>query len=182
MFKSDLDKCYQDGTLTEEEYNEWLSNMTENDKGELTGVCPNGKTYYKYEMDGDIFDQPLWQFVKKNIVPPMGVENTFPVFAKYGCTYGGICDGFVWNEDKLKEASELDLWQMIGISSRYWETQYKRFYDKAQKKLNGMNPNYAVNMKEVLEATDKYVLYRDEQGLLRSMNYKNCGYKMVQLT
>lgn len=181
MLKKDLNKCYKDGTLTEAEYNEWLSGMHENNKGELCGVCPNGKIYYKFEMDGDIFDQPLWQFVSKSIVPPLGVETTFPVFAKYGYTYGGICEGFQWKEDKLKEAPEIDLWQMIGIASRYWETSYKRWYNQTQSKLDSMNPNYAFNITKIEEVTDKYAVVRDEEGHLRSFNYRDCGYKLMKV-
>lgn len=134
LLKKDLYECYKNGILTESEYNEWLSDMHETDNGNLIGSCPDGKAYYKYEMNGDIFDQPLWKFVLKNIVPPLGVELTFPVFAKYGYTYSGICDGFQWKEDKLKEAPEIDLWQMIGISSRYWEVQYKRHFHRTSSK------------------------------------------------
>ena len=128
MLKRDLDKCFKDGILTRKEYNEWLSGMSENEKGELVGVCPTGKTYYKYEMNGDMFDIPLWKFVYESVVPPLGIERTFDVFAKYGDTYGGMCDGFNWNKQSLKSAPEIDLWKMIAISERYWATDYERYY------------------------------------------------------
>lgn len=128
MYKKDLDKCYQNGILSKSEYEEWFANMRETDSGELIGMCPYGKAYYKYELNGDIFDQPLWKFVLNSINPPLGIETDFPVFSKYGYTYTGICDGFNWNKEKLQNAPEIDLWQIIAISSRYWEVNYERWY------------------------------------------------------
>ena len=177
MLKENLDKCFKEGNLNEAEYNEWLSGMSENDRGELVGICPNGKTYYKYEMNGDIFDIPLWEFVKKKITPPLGVETMFDVFAKYGHTYGGICDGFYWNEEALRSAPEIDLWKMIAISERCWETQYERWYYREQKKKE---PARDFTIKKIVDYQPKYIILEDTDGRLHGINYNGFDVQIVE--
>ena len=132
MLKRDLDLCYEKGNLTKEDYEEWLSRMKENENGELIGQYPNGKAFYKYNMDGDIFDRPLYMFLYDRCYPPLGIEDTtdppFDVFEKYGYTNGGIHEGFEWNLEALRKAPEIDLWKMIAIIERYWRINYSRLY------------------------------------------------------
>ena len=76
----------------------------------------------------------LYEFVKEWCIPMLGAENYFPdLFGKYGYTYTGICDGWQWLKDRLKDAPEKDLWQMLAIASTYWMLNYEKWYDDLRK-------------------------------------------------
>jgi len=76
----------------------------------------------------------LYEFVKEWCTPMLGAENYFPdLFGKYGYTFTGICDGWWWLEDRLKDAPEKDLWQMLAIASTYWMLNYEKWYDDLRK-------------------------------------------------
>lgn len=72
------------------------------------------------------------EYIQKHVVPPMGIEYVYPVFFKYGRTMAGICDGWTWYEYKLRDAPQEDLWQMMAIASKYWESKYKEWYERKE--------------------------------------------------
>lgn len=116
----------------------------------------------------DIFIVPLWQFVKEKIVPPLGVESTFDVFAKYGSTYSnGMCEYFYWNEEALKSAPEIDLWKMIAISERYWATCYEEWYNEEQKRKE---PARDFTIGRILDCQPKYIILEDTVGRIHGIN------------
>ena len=74
------------------------------------------------------------EYVQKYVVPPLGIEYVYPIFKKYGKTYSHIGEGWVWNEQELRFASQEDLWQMMAIASMYWENKYKTWYREKNRK------------------------------------------------
>ena len=135
MYKKDLDDCLKNEAITKEEYDGIMEHLKEDKDGQLTGVMAADEKAWKFNLDGDFFNVPLWQNVYERVVPPLGVEHHFPVFAKYGYTMCGICDGFQWDREALRNADEKDLWQMMAIAERYWAVDFKRGYDQRMKQL-----------------------------------------------
>lgn len=151
MYKFELDEMLQKNVISQEEYDNFLEKMHETENGELCGGYPlNDGVMLKYDFDGDLFGEPLCEFVKKRVTPPLGAEYIDPVFKKYGYTYAGICDGWMWFTEEnigncrehgylpIEEAPEADLWKMMAISSRLWECKYKRWCEVLKReKKNG---------------------------------------------
>lgn len=142
MYKDKLDDLLKRGVLTEAEYNKYFETMNVNDKGELIGAVPSDRFHYKYEFDGNLLDKPLVEFVLEEITVPLDAECIDPLFKTYGFSFFGICDGYHWftsseisdeqrNRDykPIEEASELELWKIVAICSRYWESHYKEWYE-----------------------------------------------------
>lgn len=98
-------------------------------KGKITGMFSLEEDYAK--RAGVRGDETLKELVEKFCVPPLGAENIFDVFGKYGYTMFGVCEGFIW-KDELKCVSELDAWKMIALSSIYWEAFYKELYERKE--------------------------------------------------
>lgn len=71
----------------------------------------------------------------KNSVPPLGIEFEKPLFKKYGYTYSGIGDGWIW-KDNLSEATTDELWEMLNFSNEYWYKEYRSWYNKDRAKMN----------------------------------------------
>lgn len=134
MKKKELIKCLKNQILTKKEYDSFFEGMSENENGELVGVMPNGSAYTKYSWFWTLTDEvirdrvKLIEWIKYCLVPPLGVENQYSVFKKYGLTTGGICDGFRWKES-INDAPIEDLFEMIMITERYWAVQYQRWYN-----------------------------------------------------
>lgn len=139
MKKSKLDRLYKENILTEDEYLSFFKTMHVNEKDEMIGAIPNGKTSYKYYFDGDLLGGNLVNFLKTRVTPPLDAEYIDDVFAKYGMAVCGICDYWYWftkeniteyalNEGKkpIEEASELEVWKMIAICERYWKVFYSQ--------------------------------------------------------
>lgn len=147
MKKKYFDELLKNGVLTQEEYNDVFTKMRLHEDGCLIGVVP--KEYYiiKYNLEGDMLQGNLTDFVKNHINPPYEFERTYP-FSKYGIMICGIGDYWKWfTKDNInsnainygyrpiEEATEKELWQMIGMSSRYWHIMYQRmYYDLKEKK------------------------------------------------
>ena len=83
--------------------------------------------YAVKEIDTNVSTMAL---LKHFCVPPLGAEYYFPdLFGKYGRTFTGICDGWNWFDDSLKDAQETDLWKMIAITALYWQKFYEGLAD-----------------------------------------------------
>ena len=136
MYKKDLDDCLENGAITKEEYDGIMEHLKEDECGQLTGGMAVDEKYWKFNLNGDFFSVPLWQNVYERVAPPLGVEHHFPVFAKYGYTMCGICDGFKWDREALRNADEKDLWQMMAIAERFWRVFYERINDRLQPLLS----------------------------------------------
>ena len=111
--------------------------------------------------------EPLWKFVKNKLVPPLGVETTFNVFAKYGYTYSGLFEGFYWDEKALRHAPEIDLWKMIAISETYWRTKYEKLYDEEQKRKD---PARTFTINKILDVQSKFIIIEDTDGRIHGIN------------
>ena len=109
MNKSNLDFLLSHKDLTKEQYEEFLKCMT---------------------VDGDISN--LLNFVINEIDPPRWIEYVDETFETYGYMYYGDYTRWVWfrsdtisdeirkyGNKPIEEASELELWKMIAISSRH---------------------------------------------------------------
>lgn len=142
MYKDKMDNLLERGVLTQDEYYKFFECMEENNEGKMIGVVPSEKFHYKYDFDGDLLDGSLVDFILNEITVPLGAEEIDSIFKIYGYSYYGICDGYKWftkseitktqidqGYKPIENASELELWKIIGICSRYWEVQYKEWYE-----------------------------------------------------
>ena len=142
MYKEKLDNLLKRGVLTQSEYNKFFDTVSKNDKGEMIGIKPSERFCYKYDFDGNLLDGSLLDFVINEVTVPLGAEEIDPVFKIYGYSYFGICDGYNWitretindkqienGHKPIEDANELELWKIIGICSRYWESRYKEWYE-----------------------------------------------------
>lgn len=178
MYKNKLDDLLKRQVLTQDEYDKFFESMSENEDGKMIGVVPSDKCVRKYEFDGNLFEDSLSSFILKEVIPPLGAEDYDDVFKVYGYSYFGICDGYHWfteseiSEEQrecgykpIEEASETELWKIIAICSRYWESQYKEWEEhkpivsKRMLKTISVNPNdivaYYYNHKMSYELIDK---------------------------
>lgn len=106
----------------------------------------------------------LWMFVKEWCVPMLGAENYFPeLFGKYGKTFTGICDGWWWLDERLKDASEKDLWEMLAIASTYWLLNYEKWFDKERTKLHEIQ-------KSLMNGNEQDLM----RGMMEEMRIKKC--------
>lgn len=150
VYKVYLDNLLTRAEISQDSYNKWFKTMKVGDNGRMTGIYPDIKDRQPYEFDGNMLDGSLVDFILRNVTPMLGAEEYDEVFKVYGYTYTGIGDGYSWftNRENLpmymgtkindinrlkghkpiEEASELELWKIIAISSRYWEVNYKRWY------------------------------------------------------
>ena len=138
MKKIELDELLNRGVLNNEEYEEFFKCMHVNDEGEMIGTLPCDEIYYKYELNGDISN--LLDFVIKEVCPPEGMESFNKTFYTYGYGTYGVSDKWIWfksdtitdyakehGHKPIEEASELELWKMVALSSRYWHVSYQRW-------------------------------------------------------
>lgn len=143
MYKQELDDLLKKGVFTQDEYNEFFKTLSVVDeKGRMTGLMPHNQNILnKYYFNGDLIGGSLIEFIVSQITPPLGCSGIDEVFAIYGYEYYGIADGYCWITENtitdamrqhglkpLEEASEVELWKIIAISSRYWECFYKGLY------------------------------------------------------
>ena len=139
MRKERFERLLKENVISENDLKK--SRIDFNENGDINLCSCDTYTDIKYGLGFDYNDVNLCEFVKRNIVPPLGIENYIDVFRKYGYTYCGICDGFRWitteniNETMrengyipIEEAPEEDLWKIIGICSLYWENVYEELY------------------------------------------------------
>ena len=147
MKEIDFMSLIKKGIITEEEYRKFISDKNVNN-GEITGGYRNTESIVrKYKFNGNLLDGSLVDFIRYNIVPPLGAESYDKVFKIYGYSYYGICDGYEWfTKDNitdtaikngykpLEEATELELWKIIAICSRYWKVFYERCYRDLEEK------------------------------------------------
>lgn len=142
MYKYELDNLLKRNVLTQEEYNEFFKSMSVDEKGQMIGVVPNGKCSEKYHFDGDLLGDNLLDFVINNVTPPYGSESFDDTFKTYGMMVCGIADYWHWfrkdnitdqaikhGHKPIEEATEVELWKMIAIASRYWQVFYERIYN-----------------------------------------------------
>ena len=124
MRKKKVEKLYHDGILTEKDYNDIMKG-DEDKNGTLESYECSVDADVSYNLEFNIKNFDLLEVFKKKCVPWLGADNTFPsLFGKYGYTISGIGYGFEWN-DNLKNATEQELWEMLALSSMYWEGKYK---------------------------------------------------------
>lgn len=146
MKKKYFDELLKAGILTQEEYNDVFTKMRLSEDGDLFGVVPQTDYMIKYNLEGDMLNGDLRDFVKRHIVPPYEFANVKP-FSRYGILYTGIGDGWHWfTKDNIsqrahlmgyrpiEEATEEELWKMIAMASRFWEVSYKRWYYEEQER------------------------------------------------
>ena len=145
ILKKKLDKLLKEDVLTQEEYASFFQHMSENENGYMIGCVPAGNAYHKYCLDGDLLNGNLLEFLKKRVTPPIGADDMDETFGKYGIMIYGVCEYWHWfTKDNITEyalnngrrpiedASELELWKMIAIASRYWETFYSDCYHQKE--------------------------------------------------
>ena len=142
MYKDKLDNLLERGVLSQDEYDKFFESMYEDNKGQMIGVVPSERFRFKYDFNGDLLDGSLLDFVMNEITVPLGAEEIDPIFKTYGYSYFGICDGYKWftkteitkeqiknGHKPIEKADILDLWKIVGICSRYWESRYKEWYE-----------------------------------------------------
>ena len=155
MLKKKLDEQLRKGILTQEEYASFFQTMRVNERGEMIGFTPHGNARLKHDFDGDLINGDPLQFLLKHCCPPLGVEDMDNTFKKYGTTIAGIGDDFHWfTKDNItkhaidsghrpvEEASELEIWRMIAVCSRYWETAYHEWFEMGQRELAAYTKQY----------------------------------------
>lgn len=146
MKKRYFDELFRMGVITKEEYSDVLTKMQVTEDGNLIGVVPEENYINKYNLEGDMLEGDLHEFVKKHISPPYEFVNVEP-FCKYGMMYSGIYEKWSWFTEEnislqgikfgyrpIEGATQEELWQMIAMASRYWEICYKRWYHEEQEK------------------------------------------------
>lgn len=139
VLKRELDNLLERGVLSAPEYAEFFQTMEVAEDGRLVGLCPNTHAQHKYDIEGDLWDESLLDFVLKEIVFPIGIERYDEVFSTYGKMIYTDQEHWVWwTRDNIPEeaieqgckpiedATEEELWKMVAIASRYWEILYKR--------------------------------------------------------
>ncbi len=146
MYKDKFDKLVKRGVISESEKSRIYSQMKPNSDGQFIGVS-DSVVDYKYYTEGDIFNEPLCDYVIKHCVPKLGMEFIDDTFKTYGSTYCGIGDGWFWyrknkitqyaieqGHKPIEEATREELWKMLAMSSMYWEGNYKEWYDRSEGK------------------------------------------------
>ena len=109
---------------------------------------------FKKQLDDLLHDDPR-HFLITHVGPPLGAESIDPIFNTYGMTISGICDGWWWftkdnitehakqhGHKPIEEATEVEIWRMIAICSRYWEAEYTEWYHKSDKILRAYADTY----------------------------------------
>lgn len=76
-------------------------------------------------------DEPFDELVRRFCVPPLGGESIIDEWGKYGYTYTGIRDGYIW-KDNLKDVTELEAWKMLALSNIYWRECEKNYRKRKQ--------------------------------------------------
>lgn len=140
MYKKRVEKLHDKGVISDEEYADILR-CGFNDKGRVNpGVRP-ALLGTKYALGLDPNNINLLEEVR-HLTPWLGADTDIPeLFGKYGVTYCGICDGWRWftpdnltewaianGKKPLESATELELWQMLALSSLYWYNSYREWY------------------------------------------------------
>ena len=170
MLKKRLDNLLKTGVLQKDEYDLFFKTMRENERGELIGVVPPGNVGYKYHFNGDLLQGDPLNFLIKYCAPPLGAESMDPIFYKYGTTISGICDGWYWftkdniteraennGHRPIEEATEIEIWKMIAICCRYWESFYEECYDKHEKELRVYTNKYGRDLLDTVNY-NKHIL------------------------
>ena len=154
MKRKYFDDLLRMGVITKEEYNDVLTKMRVTEGGDLIGAIPKENYINKYNLEGDMLEGDLHEFVKKHILPPYDFVDIEP-FCKYGMLYCGICDKWSWFTEEnislqaiklgyrpIEEAAQEELWKMIAMASRYWEVCYKRWYHEEREENNCLSQNH----------------------------------------
>lgn len=124
MRRKKVERLYHDGVLTEKDYND-IMNGKEDKNGTLEYYGCSVDADVSYNLEFNIKNFNLLEVFKKKCTPWLGADQTFPnLFGKYGHTVSGMGYGFQWN-DNLKNATEQELWEMLALSSMYWEGKYR---------------------------------------------------------
>lgn len=139
ILKRELDDLLERKVLSSAEYAEFFQTMTVAEDGRLVGLCPKSHAQHKHDIDGDLWDQSLRNFLMKEITFPIGIEDFDDVFSTYGIMVYMDQEYWVWwTRDNIpdeaieqgckpiEDATEEELWKMIAIASRYWHLIYKR--------------------------------------------------------
>lgn len=123
-----MSKTYLVGTPSIKMYS-----MSDN---ELLLETKEGKTIYKKTEEPikkEInLDMPVLELVKKSS-PPYELMS-HPLISKYGFFYGRICESWIW-EDKLEQATELELWKILGLINTYRANDFYYWYEKEKYEL-----------------------------------------------
>lgn len=148
MYINDLKECFKNGAITQQEYDEIFQSMSIcEDREQLIGLVPNTKGMIKFNLNGDMVDGSLMEFLKTRIEPPYEAEHIDPLFKKYGMMVCGIADYWHWftkdnitqyalenGHKPIEEATDEELWKMIAICSRYWQVFYEREYRRTKQR------------------------------------------------
>lgn len=141
----ELNEKVKNGVFTEEEKKQILTHLHPDDNGELTGTWGDDDMpinfRQRWSMDYDIKNGDLVEYISKYVTPWLGAENYDDLFKTYGYTMCGICEAYIWFTNKnindtarehgckpLEEATELELWKIIGICMAYWEGEFEQWY------------------------------------------------------
>ena len=146
MKKKYLDELLKRKIITQEEYDDVFAKMRLLKNGDLIGIVPRKNYITKYNLEGDMLNGDLHDFVKRHIIPPYEFVDVEP-FSKYGILYTGIADRWNWfTKDNIsqrgyavgyrpiEEATKEELWKMIAMASRFWEVSYRRWYYEEQER------------------------------------------------
>lgn len=145
MRLKDLNDKVNKGVFSKQEKEEILKCLHPTESGDLVGCYPSNNLVPHFEqrwaMNYDIKTGNLVEYINKYVSPWLGAESYDEVFKTYGYTYCGIADGYKWftNENindttrsnghkPLEEATELELWKIIGMCMAYWMGLYKEWY------------------------------------------------------
>ena len=175
MYKDKFDKLIEKGIISEAEKEKIYAQMRTNSDGQLIGVS-DVIVDYKYSIEGDIFNEPLCDFVINHCVPQLGMEHIDDTFKTYGITYCGICDGWSWfrkgnitqyaienGHKPIEEATREELWKMLAMSSMYWEGNYKEWNKQSEKKSDILD-------RFIGECERKYFGYDEDGYTLKTIN------------
>ena len=100
-----LNRLLDEGVLTQEEYDSFFDTMYVNENGQLVGIVQTkNPATHKYNLEGDLLNGDLVEFVKTKITPPYEAEDMDEVFKTYGVMVTGIADYWHWfTKDNITE-------------------------------------------------------------------------------
>lgn len=111
----------------------------------LKAIRDGGWSSISYTELKPILRKELSYILEMFTTIPLGFDHSFPdIFGKYGYTYAGIYEGFIWNDESLENVSEYDMWRMIAISNTYWVVELEKWNHELKKKIYEMEQNESV--------------------------------------
>ncbi|MPM08416.1 hypothetical protein SDC9_54728 [bioreactor metagenome] len=66
-----------------------------------------------------------------------------------GSFYFGICDGFTFDEEKVRDADENFLWKLYALIQTYWLVHYEEWDEKSSQLLFNMRNKIHIKESDV---------------------------------